>query len=632
MKIKFTFLLFVTLLCINAFAYDFSAVCESGQTLFFNITSDSEPYTVEVTYENVLSDENMSPYYTIPITGNLVIPESVTSNGITYSVTRIGLHAFSSCNELISVTIPYSVTVIDAMAFNQNLSSIYYTGDIAGWCRIRFYNQPLDYAHNLYINNELVTDLVIPETVEQIKDYAFSGATCLTSVTIPTSVDSIGINVFGNCTGLTSVYYTGDVAGWCDILFTSQYSNPLSYAHNLYINNELATNLIIPETVTEIKDYAFSDANSLTSVTIPNSVERIGYRAFLNCEGLASVTIGSSVIDIVNYAFSGCISMTSIDIPNSVTNIGDFAFSGCSGLLSVSIGISVTNIGNFAFKNCSSLSDTIIIPNSVETIGGGAFANCSNIESVIIGSSVMTIGNSAFENCSNISGVITIPSSVMVIGSKSFDNCTNLSTVTLGNSVASIGDYAFRNCSSLSNSITFPNSVGTIGMGAFVNCSSISSIIIGNSVTNIGNSAFRGCVEMDSIICLVENPPVISQQTFYNINADIPIIVPCGSVSAYNEAEYWSDFSNIHDNCTGVEEVGFADIQIYPNPVDNTLNIISSETIFEIDIVNVMGQIVYRTEVNAENAVCEVEGLVNGMYVVRIRHFDKLSVRKFIKE
>ena len=83
---------------------------------------------------------------------------------------------------------------------------------------------------------------------------------------------------------------------------------------------------------------------------------------------------------------------------------------------------------------------------------------------------------------------------------------------------------------------------------------------------------------------------------------------------------------------TGIEENANLEIALFPNPATNILNITSSETISEIEIVNALGQIVYRAEVNGENVVCDVEGLTAGVYVVRIRHFDKLSERKLVKE
>ena len=251
---------------------------------------------------------------------SVTIPNSVTSIGdwafsdcsgitsvtIPESVTSIGAYAFSDCSGLTSITIGNSVTSIGADAFSgcSGLKGVYIT-DIEKWCKISFKNDvanPLYYAHNLYLNNKLVTDLVIPESVTSIGAYAFSGCSGFTSVTIPDGVTSIGPSAFENCSGLASVYIT-DLEKWCKISFKNDVSNPLFYAHNLYLNNKLVTDLVIPESVTSIGAYAFSGCNGITNITIPESVTFIGYRAFYNCSGLKGVTIGNGVTSIDAYAF-----------------------------------------------------------------------------------------------------------------------------------------------------------------------------------------------------------------------------------------------------------------------------------------------------------------------------------------
>ena len=129
------------------------------------------------------------------------------------------------------------------------------------------------------------------------------------SITIPDSVTSIGLSAFSGCTGMKDVYIT-DIGKWCGIYFENE-GNPLYYAHNLYLNETLITNLVIPNGVTSIGGYAFVGCTGLTAVTIPDSVTSIG---------------GS--------AFSGCTSLTSITIPDSVTSIGSGAFS-YAGLASI---------------------------------------------------------------------------------------------------------------------------------------------------------------------------------------------------------------------------------------------------------------------------------------------------------
>ena len=251
-----------------------------------------------------------------------------------------------------------------------------------------------------------LTSVTIPNSVTSIGDYAFSKCRGLTSITIPNSVISIGSAAFFECEALTEVHISS-LESWCKIDFVSSESNPLYYAQNLYLNGELVKDLIIPESMSEIKKDAFSGCSGLTSVTIPNSVTSIGTNAFSGCSGLTSITIPNSVTSIGSWAFYGCSGLTSITIPNSVTSIGSYAFSGCRGLTSVTIPNSVTSIGDFAFYWCPGLT-SVTIGNSVTEIGEYAFSNCSGLTSVTIGNSVLSLGQYVFRDCSNLSEIISL--------------------------------------------------------------------------------------------------------------------------------------------------------------------------------------------------------------------------------
>ena len=271
-----------------------------------------------------------------------------------------------------------------------------------------------------------LTSVTIGNSVTSIGEYAFYNCSSLTSVSIPDSVTSIGEDAFAYCDALTSVYIT-DLEKWFNISFGDDYSNPLYYTADLYINNELATEItipssvtsigtqlrgctsiksvIIPDSVTTIESYAFRGCSALTSVTIPDSVTYIDYSAFSGCSSLTSVTIPDSVTYIGYYAFYGCKALTSVTIPDSVTSIGNYALAYCSSLTSVTIPDSVTYIGDYAFQFCSALT-SVTIPDSVTSIGEDAFKNCSVLSSVTIGNSVTSIHEGAFEDCSALKCVL----------------------------------------------------------------------------------------------------------------------------------------------------------------------------------------------------------------------------------
>ena len=212
-------------------------------------------------------------------------------------------------------------------------------------------------------------------------------------------------------------------------------------------------------------------------------------------------------------------------------------------MTTISIGNSVTTIVENTFRGCTGLT-SVTIPDSVTTIGSWSFSGCIGLTSVIIGNSVTSIGEGAFEYCAGLTSV-TVPNSVTTIGSYSFFRCTNLTSLSIGNSVTSIGDYAFYNCSALI-SISFGNSVTNIGSGSFDSCSALTSITIPNSVTSIGSRAFAYCTGLTSVICTIDTPLSINSNVFDGVNQSAcSLIVPAGSITSYQAAAVWKDFSPI---------------------------------------------------------------------------------------
>ena len=258
-------------------------------------------------YEDYSESNNVAPWGT-NIT-KVTIEEGVTSIGeyafrdctiltsvtISNSVTIIGEYAFYNCNSLSSVTIGDGITNIGYGAFGfcdfverVNISNL------AAWC-----NHPYVGFRNyeLYLNGNLITDLVIPNGVTTISRDAFAGCISLTSITIPDSVTTIDSTAFERCTGLTSV--------------------------------------TIGDEITSIGYGAFGFCGGLTSITIPDSVTNLGGNAFYNCRGLTSVIIGDSIKTLGTYTFEYCTRLTSITLPDSVTAIEFSAFRYCNGLTDV---------------------------------------------------------------------------------------------------------------------------------------------------------------------------------------------------------------------------------------------------------------------------------------------------------
>lgn len=255
-------------------------------------------------------------------------------------LTRISLGAFSQCASLVAVEIPATVTAIDYSAFAgcTGLTRVDIS-DLKTWCGINFADasaNPLQCAHNLYLQGERVTELVVPQGVKAISANAFNGATGLTAVALPAGIESIGDGAFKGCSKLTRVDVP-DVKSWLGISFANEAANPLSVARHLYVGGEELAQLVVPAGVASISDYAFNYCESLTGATIANDVTAIGKNAFTGCKNLKELLVGDGVKTIGEKAFGTCTSLTDVTLGEGLETMGARAFVSCMKLSSITV-------------------------------------------------------------------------------------------------------------------------------------------------------------------------------------------------------------------------------------------------------------------------------------------------------
>ena len=493
---------------------------------------------------------------------NAYLPVNLNKVIISDQVKTIGENAFENCKNIKEVILPSGLETIypRAFAYTQieeislppslkecadkifdgcNLKRVNIT-DLNAFVKIDYFiaisGSLFKGNADLYVNGELVTEITIPQGVEQL-GWVFSGLN-IEKVVIPDSVKNLGYNTFANCVKLNEVVFTGEsqitefrgTFSGCSSLqsvtipksmtkMSSAFSS-CNALENAYYEGTLADWLSIDITDNSVIEYAKhfyykngNDYEELIDAVIPDSVTSIGKNAFCGYKGLKSVTLPDGLTAINESAFSGCSELKEINMPSQLRYIGANAFNS-TAITTVVLPEYVREILSGAFAGCSSLTN-ITIPYGVTTMGDRVFSGCSSLTSIIIPDSVTSIGYSAFNYCSSLTSV-TIGNGATSIGYSAFNYCSSLASVTIGNSVTSIGESAFNYCSSLT-SVTIPDSVTSIGERAFNYCSSLKNVTIGNGETSIGKYAFYGCTSLTSVT--IKGMARIREYAFYRCSS-----------------------------------------------------------------------------------------------------------------
>lgn len=448
--------------------------------------------------------------------------DRITAVVIEEGVAGIGDRAFAWCSNLVSVTIPKSLCLSGQGAYlGCNSLTEVYISDVRSWVSIYSYSSgsPLEAGEKekkLYLNGQLVIDLVIPEGAQEIGRSAFCGCSSIRSITIPKSLKTIEEYAFLDCENLTDIYVPG-IREWLSIEHVGfNYTMNLLFANDLdkklYLNGQLVTDLVIPEGFTDIPDGSFGRCTGITSVTIPEGVTNIGDRAFQNCKNLKSVTFPKSLTYIEEWAFSGCDSLTELYIddvaawaavafdtnasPLRVNNLEKKFYLKGRLVTDLVIPEGVTSIPERAFTNCSIKSVTL--PEGLTDIGIGAFIGCKNLVRVVVPKSLKTIGNLAFSGCDSLAEV-----HVEDIGA--------WASITFGDDEDNISHGAnplkANNRSKklylkgqLVTKLVIPEGTTAISPGAFEHCSSITAVVLPASVKRVGGLAFSSCSSLWHIL------------------------------------------------------------------------------------------------------------------------------------
>ena len=541
-KIYAIILLFLAcLLSTSAMAYDFTAICATGQTLAYTITSDTMPYTVSL----VRGDASLS--------GDIEIPESVEYNDIVYSVTAIGDTAFSHESSITSITVPNTVTSVGERAFF----------DCRGIRGLVYNDNILMYVP--YLSSSVIS---VPEGIKTIHRDAFIDHYNLSTLTIPSSVTDIGSYSFRYCTNLSTVNFNAIDCNATSAFVSLESLTTLNFASNvtrisdsicLFCSN--LVDLVLPDSLTYIGKCAFLNCVLPSTITIPENVTYIGEGAFNQCTGLSTLYFNATncTSDLIEASSSTTIfggsSLSTVIIGENVTRIPNSFLWACQNVQSLTIPESTTIIGNKAFL-ASGLTE-ITIPENVTEIGGLAFWSCTNLTTVNYNAINCTSAGSSsqyiFKDCSALT-TVNIGENVTNIPDYLFYKCSELTSVTFSNSVTRIGYLTFGNCSALP-SVTLGNSVATIDDYAFSGCIMLTELTI-NSAPDIGDYAFRICDSITEINAMSITPPTINSLSFPSTLYDAATVwTPCPSASIYRSNSQWRRFTHIQNEQTTIYNI-----------------------------------------------------------------------------
>lgn len=520
----------------------------------------------------------------------------LSSINIPNSATKV--YGFRNCSSLTSINIPRNVREVSGFNGCTALQKVIIE-DVAAWCGINFssyanYN-PQYYAHHLFMGEEEITRLVIPDGVTTVRRYAFNGITDITSVVIPASVTQIDGTAFRNCPNVADIYcyadpqnlsfdfsgFMDDKATLCHVTDVTAWQSKFPNANVTFVGDQ--TN--ISYTATESIE-AFNTVANFTGVTAVLS------HTYDNETGAGLVVYEGIATGIADDAFNECGNLTSVVVPAGVTSLGTRAFADCLGLTSITLPASLRSIGDNAFRGASSVTDvyctadadsvTWLDCDNVQAFKPGKATICHVTDSLAwqakfpdanvtfagdipVFSYTATNRISIFDDITKFAGATAVLSHV-------FDEATGRGTVVYDREVTNIAYYCFKEVAALT-AISVPPTVKTIGSDAFSNCANLTDVQLPDNIESIGSFAFQNCSSLINVN-LPASLTVIDYDLFIGCSALADITIPAGVTtirsSAFKDcrsltridipATVNSIWTDAFAGCTGLTKVTTPDI------------------------------------------------------------------------
>lgn len=418
----------------------------------------------------------------------------------------VGSFAFANNSSIVEVMLPASLSEIKDSAFTGSSIKKINLSECSNISRI------WQYAFADCKNLDTITFATFTSTDDMavklaINDYAFSGCTALVTLNLPENLGTLDSYAFKGCTKLTTVNFVAN-AKFITPETTEGGTDPAPAAYDP------------AGLVTTIGDGAFMDCTSLTTITLPYFIARIGNSAFENCTALATFTTmdgadskTAALRTIGDRAFFGNTSLNNVDVNTTkgVNTIGVSAFENCGQLATINLS-GVTRFAEGVFRNAKALKSVTMSANASIYVGQEAFRNCVTLSDIT--ARIAAVEDGAFRNCISLRAITFVSSGIEYIGSNAFNGCVLIQKVLIPSSVIAIGDSAFDGCRGIT-SLTFESdeTLQTIGYSAFGGCSLLTRVILPSSLVELNASAFYGCSDLEYVE-FGENVQTVGEDAF----------------------------------------------------------------------------------------------------------------------